>query len=93
MHKAIDDEHNDIDDIDDQNKNFILGVSDIEEYNTLSAQEIEEMMAEFIEFQKSKTYGLRSSARSKVSDATHSLKFIQDEVFTLLSYNFQHDIT
>ena len=90
MHKAVDDEH---DDIDDRNKSFIPGVSDIEEYNALSTQEIEEMMAEFIEFRKSKTYGLHSSACSKVSDATHSLKFIQDEVFTLLSYNFQHDIT
>ena len=90
MHKVVDDEQNDVDDC---NKSFIPGVSDIEEYNALSAHEIEEMMAEFIEFRKSKTYGLRSSARSKVSDATHALKFIQDEVFTPLSCSLQHDLT
>lgn len=83
-HKVVDDEHNDIN---DHNKSFIPGVSDIKEYNALSAQEIEEMMAEFTEFRKSKSYGLHSSARSKVSDATHSLKFIQDEVFTTLGCN------
>ena len=51
-----------------------------EEYSRLSTEEKAQLIEDFREFRLNKATGRRVSARSKISDATHTLKAIKNEV-------------
>ena len=51
-----------------------------EEYSKLSADEKVKLVEEYSEFKLGKISGRHVSARSRISDATHTLKAIENEV-------------
>ncbi|KIM63447.1 hypothetical protein SCLCIDRAFT_117389 [Scleroderma citrinum Foug A] len=66
------------------NKNKLIpGVSEREEYKALSAKEKEVLLAKFTEFRQSKTWGLHTSAHSKVNDVAQMLKAVENELNSL----------
>lgn len=58
-----------------------------EEYLKLSAEDKEDLVKEFGEFRVSKTVGNRVSTKSKINDASHTLRAVENEVH-LVSLNF-----
>jgi hypothetical protein len=61
--------------------------SSLPEYETLTKEQKDELLAEFEEHKASKTTGLRITMKSPVNNVTHTLKSIENEV---LSFYIHH---
>ncbi|KAG2112651.1 uncharacterized protein F5147DRAFT_650807 [Suillus discolor] len=71
-------------------ENYSLGTAALQslvhdnkdEYFTLSKEEQDKLLTEFVEFKETKTIGVCTSMKSKINDITHTLKAVENE-FTL----------